>query len=31
MPREGIFAIVLKEGRIKSGDRISIDTSPKAE
>lgn len=33
MPREGIFAIVLKEGRIKSGDRISIDTdtTPKSE
>ena len=25
MPREGVFAIVLREGTIKSGDRIRID------
>ena len=25
MPREGVFAIVLREGMIKSGDRICID------
>lgn len=27
MPREGVFAIVLKEGRIKSGDEIRILSS----
>jgi MOSC domain-containing protein YiiM len=25
MPREGVFARVLKEGKIKCGDQISID------
>lgn len=28
MPREGVFAIVLKEGTIKSGDEIRVDTVP---
>lgn len=27
MPREGVFAIVLKDGCIKSGDQITIDES----
>ena len=26
MPREGVFAVVLKEGTIKSGDAICVDT-----
>ena len=28
MPREGVFAIVLKDGTIKKGDEICIDTGP---
>lgn len=31
MPREGVFAIVLKEGRIKSGDLIRIEPPAKTQ